>query len=77
MYNVFMVNKQKSQEQALFKDSERNHKYVQRYLTKTRPSLIDSYNKRINSFIRRMEEDPIKVNLDHTTKTPKKRHEEN
>jgi hypothetical protein len=30
----------------------------------TRPALIDSHNKRINSFIRRMEEEPFQINLD-------------
>ena len=72
MYNAFIVRKKTSEEDKIQRQSERNHHYVQRYLAKTRPSLIDNYNKRINSFIRRMEEEPIRVNLDPQTKTPRK-----
>lgn len=68
MYNAFIVKKKTTEEQTIHKQSEKNEKYIHRYLTKTRPSLIDNYNKRINSFIRRMEEEPIKMHLDPTLK---------
>ena len=72
MYNAFIVRKKTNEHDQKLRQSERNHQYVQRYLAKTRPSLIDNYNKRINSFIRRMEEEPIRINLDPQKKTPKK-----
>lgn len=71
MYNAFIVKKRTIEEEKVNMLSQRNHQYVQRYLGKTRPSLIEDYNKRINSFIRRMEEEPIKINEDPYTKTPK------
>jgi hypothetical protein len=49
--------------------SENTKKYVDKYYNITRPALIDNYNKRINSFIRRMEEEPIQISLDPYLRT--------
>lgn len=68
MYNSFLVNKRSVELEEIKKKSEANIKYVKRYYNVTRPALIDNHNKRINSFIRRMEEEPFQITMDSQLK---------
>ena len=54
MYNAFMAKRNTFDIEEMKRKSKKNKLYVDRYYHKVRPSLIDNYNKRINTFIRKV-----------------------
>lgn len=71
MYNAFIANRKSIEIIEVSKKSEANKKYIKKYYNNIRPNLIDNHNKRINSFIRRMEDQPIQINIDPYRKDEK------
>lgn len=54
MYNIHKVKKNTVDLEDQKKTINKRKAYIERYYSSVRPSLIDNYNKRINSFIRKV-----------------------